>query len=198
MIVENFSSGVLTSPIGVSDTVITVNTGNTLPVTPGVFTAIIWNNLAYTSPAMDLNAEIVLGQYSSINTYTIVRAQEGTLAAGHNSGVAIGLYITAGVIYGVPFSNQRVVTGSRALATPYQNTTGKAMHVVVSTTGVSGTVYAYSDSTATPSTEIAQVTVGFTGTGTPLDTGTLSFMVIPGNYYQVSGGSAIACWTETY
>ena len=98
MILKNFSSGILASGIGTSDTTITVNADNTLPSVAGTFTAIIWDNTTYTDPSQDPNAEIVLGVYVSPNTYTITRAQENTSAVAHSIGAVVGLYITAGVL----------------------------------------------------------------------------------------------------
>lgn len=98
MLVQNFSSGTLSSSITNSQTTLAVNLINTLPITPGIFTAIVWNNTAYPSPALDPNAEIIWAQYSSLGNYIIVRGMEGTAAVAHSAGATIGLYITAGVL----------------------------------------------------------------------------------------------------
>lgn len=98
MLVENYSSGFLSAGIGTTDTTISITPGNSLPTGTGIFTAILWNSIAYTAPSQDPNAEIVWGQYASANTYTIQRGMEGTVAVAHGIGALVGLYITAGVL----------------------------------------------------------------------------------------------------
>lgn len=98
MLVENYSSGFLAVTINSSVTSISVNPGHSLPTTPGIFTAIIWNSSSFSAPSQDPNAEIIWGQYSSPNTYTITRGMEGTVGVAHAQGALIGLYITAGVL----------------------------------------------------------------------------------------------------
>ncbi len=101
------------------------------------------------------------------------------------------------------FGSQNVVTGSRALGTVYQNTTGKTMMVTVTlnvsgSTGTGG-MAALTDSNSTPTTEVGQAVLGTNGYA---QSTTLAFMVLPGNYYKIStNGSAtmvLGYWTEWY
>lgn len=98
---KNFSYGVITSSLGSGITSVIVNPGHTLPTSLDTFVAIIWNPSVASDPSKDPNAEIVLGIYSSTNTYTITRAQESTSDVTHPAGSVIGLYITAGVLNSV-------------------------------------------------------------------------------------------------
>lgn len=97
---QNFTYGTLNGSINNSVTSIVLNSGHNYPVdTAKNFVAIIWDSVTYPDPTNDPNAEIVLGVYSGIlNTYTIVRAQEGTTAVSHISGSSMAMTITGGVI----------------------------------------------------------------------------------------------------
>jgi hypothetical protein len=104
-------------------------------------------------------------------------------------------------VNGVPIGSgggvtiQNVVTGSRAVNTVYQNTTGKPMFVdVISPLGQNGTMSAYTDSTSNPTTRVAAVANGST-VQTNL---TVSFWVLPGNYYNVNSTGSNGGWTEWY
>lgn len=95
------------------------------------------------------------------------------------------------------FRNQAVVTGSRAIGTAYQNTTGKPMMVLVTATATSASeITGLTDANATPTTEVGR---GHQGTATV--NGSVFFCVLNGNYYKVtvSGTSpALTRWTEWY
>jgi hypothetical protein len=109
-------------------------------------------------------------------------------------------------------TSQSVVTGSRALATNYQNTTGKPLfvNVTVNVSGGDGTTTggldARTDASATPTTIIGGCMTVATGGGT---NGTsqcnISFWVLNNNYYRVVTASSglgtaatigLAYWTE--
>jgi hypothetical protein len=97
-------------------------------------------------------------------------------------------------------STQANVTASRALATVYQNT-GKTplwVNAVVFGGGTGIVTMAASDSSATPTTEVAQTQDIFATSNTVYRT--LSFIVLPGNYYKVtvsgSGSSGVGKWIE--
>jgi hypothetical protein len=127
-----------------------------------------------------------------------------------NKGVAsgyAGLDATAKVpVAQLPASYptaQNVVTGSRALNTVYQNTTGRPMRVSV-TLNFSGSVAqdiasVLTDSSATPSSVVAKfncnTTVAFTSVYIPV-----TFFVLAGDYYEITSGTgpAIISWTEWY
>lgn len=95
------------------------------------------------------------------------------------------------------FGGQHVVTGSRALTTIYQNTTGKTMFVAVSVSvGTSVNVIGYTDSSATPTTVVAESYIG--NAATPW--GNVYFMVLNNNYYEVvpGGSGTLQYWVEWY
>lgn len=98
-----------------------------------------------------------------------------------------------------PFTTQSVVTGSRALNTNYQNTTGRTMFVTVSVGnggGGVGTTSALTDASTTPTTTVVANKNPPAGTG-----GTIpcSFMVLNNNYYRITTDSSpLVCWTEWY
>jgi len=89
---------------------------------------------------------------------------------------------------------QNNMTSSRAIATVYQNTTGRIMYVTVLTTSNNGTAYAYCDNNPSPTTLVSICsTLSFYNR-------TNFFIVVPGNYYKVttdSGGSLMS-WIEWY
>jgi len=93
-------------------------------------------------------------------------------------------------------TTQSVVTGSRALGTPYTNGTGKPMFVTVCVANVaSATVTAKTDANADPVLVVATVAAF----ATPAPTLALSFWVLPGNKYKVTltlGSGTLQSWTE--
>ena len=105
-------------------------------------------------------------------------------------------------------STQSVVTGSRALGTNYQNTSGKTMLVTVcilhSVTGATQTAVnvAYVKSTSPPDTSICSILTAY-ATAEVYHRLSMSFPVPSGHYYKVSdedtngGASTLASWTET-
>ena len=99
---------------------------------------------------------------------------------------------------GLNFSTQSVVTGSRALNTTYQNTSGKTMCVIVSVGnggGGVGTTVAYTDSSNPPTgTIVASMS---NNPNTQGGTSSFTFMV-PNNYYYYVGSNAspLLQWTE--
>lgn len=100
---------------------------------------------------------------------------------------------------GAAFTNQDVVTGSRAFATDYQNTTGKPMFVTVSVgnsgSGI-GTVSALTDANTTPTTTVALMSCNANTVG---GNSNLSFMVLAGNYYRVNSDTTpLQYWVEWY
>lgn len=97
------------------------------------------------------------------------------------------------------FTTQHVVTGSRAINGIYQNTTGKTMMVTVSNgnSGVGvGQGIVYSDSSSTPTTGVAAFSNPPAAIGGTIP---VTFMVLNGNYYQVTSNSnTLLYWTEWY
>lgn len=90
------------------------------------------------------------------------------------------------------FLNQRDVTGSRALDTVYQNTTGKPLFVAIVYTATTGSGSAYTDSANPPTTLVGMSSVSQQQ---------ICFIVLAGNYYklqQAVGGNSIVSWVEWY
>ncbi len=96
------------------------------------------------------------------------------------------------------FKTQNIVTGSRTFGTIYQNTTGKTMMITVATTLGSGEgLYGESGAVSPPTSAVAEIY----NNGLPQIYSSMSFMVIPGNYYRVqitNGAPSLICWTEWY
>jgi hypothetical protein len=101
-----------------------------------------------------------------------------------------GVFGTQAIPAGGPTSFSKP---ARTNGTPYQNTSGKPIYIVIAVYLNGGTatqtVQAFCDATTNPTTEVAQFYL--TGaTSTLLMTQTLSFIVLPGYWYKVS-------WTPT-
>jgi len=132
--------------------------------------------------------------YASLTTVATVAGTALSGLSGINSNA--GVIPVANIPVYQPFTTQSVVTGSRALSTPYQNTTGKTMFVTVAITGGSsiGGLTAYSSSINPPTgtTIVASNVLGNNGVSS------ISFIVLSGNYYEVIGGIAVSSWTEWY
>ncbi|MBE3101081.1 MAG: hypothetical protein IMZ47_02280, partial [Firmicutes bacterium] len=98
---KNFAKGILAAGINDLVTQVTITAGHTLPTAVGTFPLTIWNNTTYPDPADALAAgdlEIVTASYSGTpNLYTIVRAQESTVAVAHGAGDRAALHFTAGM-----------------------------------------------------------------------------------------------------
>jgi len=98
------------------------------------------------------------------------------------------------------FTQQAVVTGSRAANTVYRNTHATAMLVLTTwdLDSQNATVAARSDATTPPATEVAHVRDPSPSNAT---TAVLPFVVLPGNYYlcAVTGGTpTLQIWVECW
>ena len=84
---------------------------------------------------------------------------------------------------GAAFVSQEDRTASRALETSYQNTNTLTMMVAVSADygTIDSDLIVYSDSSNPPTTEVGKASLDEAGCIV-----TLTFMVLPGNYYKVS------------
>jgi len=92
------------------------------------------------------------------------------------------------------FTNQNDVTGSRALGSEYQNTGSLPMLVVVAGHGgVNQVATAVTDSGSPPTTVVAKA--GSSNSGS-IEYGTMSFIVLPGNYYKVTWTGTLDSWLE--
>lgn len=96
---KNFSRAYLSVFLGAGDLTMTVKNNSTLPIADvsQTFRAVIWDYLTYPDPADDPDTEIITAVWSSGFTYTITRAQEGTVAKDHLIGSKVSLNYTAGV-----------------------------------------------------------------------------------------------------
>lgn len=90
---------------------------------------------------------------------------------------------------------QNVVASSRVIGSVYQNTSNRPMFVVISCYADSGTgnATAYTDSNNPPTTAVES-----DSSENGLFYASLSFFVLPGNYYKVTSTTAftILTWTE--
>lgn len=93
-----------------------------------------------------------------------------------------------------PITVQQSVAGSRAIGIVYQNTSGKPMFVTISVAQGPGQVLeAYTDAATPPTTLVGNIG----NNSNPSQYGSMSFVVLPGNYYKVSGSaSSITAWME--
>lgn len=93
---ENFASSLLIATVTDVGTsiVLTAATGALFPST-GYFMMAIWGS-AYASPSLDPNRELVKATLVSGDTFTIVRAQEGTTNKAWAIGDNVALVFTAG------------------------------------------------------------------------------------------------------
>jgi hypothetical protein len=99
-----------------------------------------------------------------------------------------------------PTCTQNVVTGNRAFNTLYQNTSGSPMMVVIGFWSNDGagqsSCVVKTDASLTPTTVVVSTTDGNDSSVTLSKT--VSFWVIPGNYYKVLTDAALTLnsWTE--
>lgn len=89
------------------------------------------------------------------------------------------------------------IAASRAVGSVYQNTTGKPLFVsvAVQSNATNGCITANSDATATPATQVAQMSGQQNGDGLM----NAQFFVLPGNYYEVvatAGTFTLLIWRE--
>ena len=197
---SGFTAGGDLSGSSTSQTVIKVN-GGSIPASA---------TFAATNSSSQITALTATQATAALNAFT-----SSLQGVAPSSGGGTTNFLRADGSWAAPAgggpSSQNVVTGSRALnnsnSSPthvYQNTTGKPMWVSVVidqnaavTTEIAGT--AYSDSAATPTTAVAGWNFN---TGQQFLTQTLSFLVLPSNYYfvyapTIGGGSPVlAQWIE--
>lgn len=84
-------------------------------------------------------------------------------------------------------------SGARALGTTYQNSSSKPLFVTVSTFTQSSATTVFCDGTTSPATVVAQISS--TGGPTGSQVIPITFIVLPGYWYNVIGGS-LEFWTE--
>jgi len=105
---------------------------------------------------------------------------------------------TCGTTTSISPTMQNVVTGTRALSMVFHNTGSTPMFVTVTghnTVTSSTAIEAFTDSSMTPSTLVAESTVALVGVHT-----TVVFVVLAGNYYEVAcsttANQILDLWTE--
>ena len=156
-------------------------------------------NLTLAVAANTTNQQVAVSKGgTAVGTRKQINLIEGTavtLTVADNSGAdRVDVTIAAG---GGP-SAQADVTGSRALGTVYQNTSGKMLYVSVMCSFTIGTttITAYCDSSSTPTTVVSQQAPAY-GSGTMVTN--VFFLVPVGYYYKCSyssGTVALTHWIE--
>lgn len=94
---KNNAIGYLESAVSAVDTFFTLRAGDATKFpTVGDFMLTLYNSQLYSDPGDDPLMEICRVTSVSGDVFTVVRAQEGTTAIGHDAGITVGLFITAG------------------------------------------------------------------------------------------------------
>lgn len=84
---KNFATATLAATLpDASTTTFTVASGHGLLLPAVPFNAVAWNSTDFASPDLDPSVEIVRVTAKATDTLTVVRAQEGTTGATHNTG----------------------------------------------------------------------------------------------------------------
>ena len=213
LMLQNYRDGYLTITL-TSTSAITIGAGGVMLSNSGGSTRLM---VANTSTTTMSSTNIDTGSISPSSTYYIYAYTSSTTATTFSVIYSASATSPTGITYykrlgsfttdsssnfvGVnsdvsppgPFSTQNIVTASRAQGSVYQNNTGKTMEVnVVIVINNGTTISAYSDASSSPSTVVSQFSSATNGL-----VFTFSFMVLNGNYYEIStGSSAISKWTE--
>lgn len=139
-------------------------------------------------PAIDLAAAGAGGVTGNLG---VAHLNSGTGAGGSTFWRGDATWATPS---GSSFSTQSVVTGSRALNTTYQNTNAQPMLVAVAIAIAAGAQFVAKTDSSTPPTTI--VTGAVSATNGQVFCG--SFLVLPGNYYNITtlGTATLSIWTE--
>lgn len=107
----NFGYGQLAATLTPVSTTMVMSTGHYLPIDPGPMRLVIWNAALYPIPISDPSFEVVTAYYTgTTNVYTIIRAQEDTIAHSHSINDRVAMTYTKGVS-----SSDLFVLGSKEL-----------------------------------------------------------------------------------
>ena len=95
---QNFGFGLLGTQLEAGDISMVVQSGHNFPFdTTKYFKLIIWDSTTYSDPGSDPNYEIVTANWSgTLNTYTVSRGEENTVAIQHKALTSLSMSITAG------------------------------------------------------------------------------------------------------
>jgi hypothetical protein len=151
---------------------------------PGCY---IWNDSG-------IGVQTCRGVDLSYNVYTKNGAYFDTAYSTFTGNVSAGSFVGSGAnLTGTVVSSQTVVTGSRALATVYQNLTGRTLLVLVSVSFGGANENVQCDASAAPTT-----VVGSFGNPAPGATDSIMFPVLPNFYYRITNtsGATLVHWTE--
>lgn len=131
------------------------------------------------------------GTISAVGGAVTSLTTTGTSGAATLSGGVLNIpqYASAGGGGSPIFNRAAYTSSSRAFGTVYQNTSSFPLIVCAVDTASSAGVVAYTDSSATPTT-IVEAEYGFSGGASAV-----MFVVMPGNYYKVTGSTWYA-WVE--
>lgn len=128
----------------------------------------------------------------STGAVSAVYTGSGTFSGAN---VFAGSTTFTGAVSGTVFVTTQTAP-ARSIGVVYQNTSARPIYVAVSAGAVNtAQVQAFTDSSPTPTTQVGQMGIGSGNSPAILYEGTLFFIVLPGNYYEVTGGS-LNSWTE--
>ena len=172
-------------------TISSPNLDSTAPVADSGYTLGTWKE-----SGSNISVEVPTVTASQVNT--LLQGLTGCNTAGYLYSPQSGTCVAPSGGY---TPTQSVVTSSRVFGTIYQNTTGHLIMVTVgvwSNLGIGQSGYTVkSDSGSTPSTVIVSLP---DGNDSSITSGkTITFMVLSGNYYQVTTDSettTVYSWTE--
>lgn len=146
---------------------------------------------------MGASSDVTTGSNATAAQYNNLRADVVNTSTGHDHDGTDSKPVV---------STQTDATASRALATVYQNTTGKPMWVTVSinmngSTSAVAVWGAYSDGSNPPTTQVVKGQRSHTNPSPSLIL-PATFVVLPGNYYKVQNDGtptvSIFAWIESY
>ena len=156
----------------------------------GNILAASFNDVVITYPGGTATITIALGKTLTVDNSITFEATADGETLNIAGGGTLGPYAYLATI--LPTSQAQP---SRAFGTVYRNATAYPVYVTVSVSFAgAATVHAVTDASATPSTVVASAQAPATSTVIPL-----TFIVLPGNYYEIvliTGSATATSWTE--